>query len=231
MAPRQPLFQPAIGQVQRPCGFDQRLVAARGVLLDGREHGLLHRGHHVVVEEAVEEAHLQRLKRVFGQPAGASAVPEHQVFDDDGRLDDRVPIVDQQRKAREGPAFFQLGHRCRVFERPVLEGHVVLVEGNEHLLAVGRKGVGVERERHEAPEGWVTCSRPGTIVGRPRVGKRRGADAATAEATRREDGICLASPGRLKPRRVPYDAVPAHTTPAPCTSPSSPSTPSTSSTR
>jgi hypothetical protein len=78
------LLEPAIGQVKYPPGFRHCFIFSGVVFLESLEDGLLHRRHHVVVEEPVQEANLQRFERIVGQPADRAAMLEHQVFDDDG---------------------------------------------------------------------------------------------------------------------------------------------------
>jgi len=58
------LLQPAIGQVKYPTCFRHRFILASVVIPDGLDDGLLHRRHHIVVEETVEESNLQRFERL-----------------------------------------------------------------------------------------------------------------------------------------------------------------------
>ena len=43
--------------------------------------GMLHRAHHMQVEEAIEEAHLQRLHRIIRQQAHRAFVRQMQILD------------------------------------------------------------------------------------------------------------------------------------------------------
>ena len=110
---------------------------------------LLHRRGHVVVEETVHGPHAQRDARVLGDQPHRSGMTQPEMLDDDARLHDGATLVHEHGHALERPQGCVLGRDLRVARREhaELEWSVVLVERDQHLLAVGREGVGVELHR------------------------------------------------------------------------------------
>jgi hypothetical protein len=123
-------------------------VALRGRAAVVEDDGL-HRRHHVLVEEAVHEARLQRLRRVGRQQPQRAGMVQVQVLEDDGRLDHRGVAVAQQRHAGDRPQRGELAlHLGRAVQHAVLERRGVLVQGDQHLLRVRRERVRVQRQAH-----------------------------------------------------------------------------------
>src|SRR3546814_16538074 len=83
-----------------------------------------------------------------------------QMLDDDRRLHDRAAVVDQQRKALQRPEPRPFHRILRVIgvDRPEVERGRVLVERDEHLLAVGGKGVAINLECHVRLRPPMHCS-------------------------------------------------------------------------
>src|SRR4051794_39655016 len=82
------------------------------------------------------------------------------MFDDGGRFDDCLSLVEQQRELAERPIALQLHHEwlgIDDLELPVLELGPVAVEGNENLLRIRGEGVAEENEAHQVPAS--ICSR------------------------------------------------------------------------
>ena len=117
----------------------------------------------VVVEEAVHHPHLERGARILGDQPHRSGMMEPEMLDDDARLDHRAAVVDEHGKALERPQRFELGRRLIVAgrEHAELEGGVVLVERDQHLLAVGGEGMGVELQGHSYILGRLQLFGPG----------------------------------------------------------------------
>ena len=98
-------FEPGVGALQLLLGERQSLLGASpGRRVSAPSTAMLHRVHHVQVEEAVEEAHVQRGHRVRGQQAHRPGMRELQVLDDDAGLDDVAFAVHQQRELAQRPA-------------------------------------------------------------------------------------------------------------------------------
>ena len=65
-APGEPFFEPGIGCVERCRGGRQGCCRGGLIAVDGLEHGLLHLGHDIGVEEAVHEAHFELNLAILG---------------------------------------------------------------------------------------------------------------------------------------------------------------------
>lgn len=87
--------------------------------------------------------HLQTRIAGRDQADGARMV-RLQMGDDGAALEDAATVIQQHREALEWPEGGKFGARLRLFEIPVLERGGILVESDQHFLAVGRKGVGIE---------------------------------------------------------------------------------------
>ncbi|MDT4874948.1 hypothetical protein FQZ97_1102850 [compost metagenome] len=129
---------------------------------------MLHRAHHVEVEEAIEEAHVQGRHRFAWQQAHRATVRQLQVLDDDARLGDAALAVEQQRKLAQRP---QPQPVCRVLRRfrpqaAKFEGRSVLVQRDEDFLRVRGEGMTVEHERHGGTACFLrTCTGAGASFG------------------------------------------------------------------
>jgi hypothetical protein len=102
------------------------------------------RGGDVVVEEAIQHPHFQRGIDVVGNQFHRARKMPLQVLDDASRLDHRARPVRQYREALHRPERGQFRVGLRVFQVAVVEGGAVLVQGHQHLLAVGRERMGVQ---------------------------------------------------------------------------------------
>src|SRR3546814_1052856 len=71
-----------------------------------------------------------------------------QVLDDDRRFEHGAAVVDQQRKPFHRPQRREFGVGLRIFEGPVFERRVVLVERDQYLLAIRRERMRIEFQRH-----------------------------------------------------------------------------------
>jgi hypothetical protein len=126
-------------------GLEQRARfgdAARVALRLGAEaiaDDLLQRRHHVVVEEAVHHPCFERRARVMRDQPHRARMMEREVLDDDARLDDGVSVVDEHGHLLQRPERRVLGRDALVAEETQLERRRVLVERDQHLLAVGRE--------------------------------------------------------------------------------------------
>ncbi len=94
---------------------DARRIALRQ-RADEVEHDPHHRGHHVVVEEAVHHPRVERLAAIFGQEADATRMHQVEMLDDDRRLDDRAAVIDQHRHALQRPECRELPLTDRIAE-------------------------------------------------------------------------------------------------------------------
>jgi hypothetical protein len=88
--------------------------------------------------------------RICGDEPNGAGMTEQQIFDDDARLEQDPAVVDEHREFLQRPVFFEFAHRRRVFgpEPAVDEGRVVLVERDKDFLAIGSKGMCVQRWLH-----------------------------------------------------------------------------------
>lgn len=144
------VLEPGVGALEL---LDGRVVAVLALDRIAGERAVdreLHRVHHMQIEEAVEEAHIEGRHRVGGDQAHRAGMRELQVFDDDAGLDHGAIAVDQHRELSQRPALQPFAHMPgRVLpQRAELERRAVLVERHQHLLGVGRKVVAVDRKRH-----------------------------------------------------------------------------------
>jgi hypothetical protein len=117
---------------------------------DAVEHDLLHRRHHVVVEEPVHHPDVEGGAGIVGNQPQRPGMMEAEMLDDDARLHDRPVLVEQHGHALQRPEGRELRGRFLVAgrEHAELERGAVLVEGDQHLLAVRRERVCVELHRH-----------------------------------------------------------------------------------
>lgn len=117
-----------------------------------RVHDPLHVGHDVVVEDAVEHAHLQRCGRVLRDQANGARMVDLKMLDDRARFHHRPVAIHEQRELGRRPKPGELGAVLGVVgaEHPEREWDRVLVERDKDLLVVGREGVAEERQRHGA---------------------------------------------------------------------------------
>jgi hypothetical protein len=141
-------FEPSVGAFQLFLGQIQPDLSRHRDPLQRTVHRNLHGVHHVQVEEAIEEAHLQRTHRVRGQQAYRPGMRELQIFDDDTGLDDVALAVHQQGKLAQRPASQPL---CGVLRRirpeaAEFESSAVLVQCDQHFLCVRGEGMTVESE-------------------------------------------------------------------------------------
>ena len=95
-----------------PCGARRGAAVGETEILDnpariplGRRphavgHALHQRGHHVVVEEAIHEARLERRLRIGGYEPHRTRIMVLQIFDDDARFDDGLAAVQQHGHAQ-----------------------------------------------------------------------------------------------------------------------------------
>ena len=150
---RHPPVEIRIGGIERlSCDAD-----ALGITLAVRtqrvEDDRLLRCGDVIVEEPVPEPDLECRDRIGGEQGDRAGVTNPQMLDDDRRLDDWSALVDEQGKLADRPHRPQFVHRCRIVgaEDAAFEGRAVLVEGDQHLLAVGRERVEKERQ-HGRPQ-------------------------------------------------------------------------------
>ena len=67
-------------------------------------------------------------------------------------------IVHEHGKALDGPERLQLGIGLLFAEHAILERRVVLVQRDQHLLAVRGEGMGVELQGHRPPRGYAIRS-------------------------------------------------------------------------
>ena len=77
---------------------------------------------------------------------------ELQILDDDAALSDGALAVDEKRELGDRPTLEPIGRMLRRLRPDVAElvARGILVERDQHLLRVRRKGMSVERECHGA---------------------------------------------------------------------------------
>ncbi|MNE20446.1 hypothetical protein D3C80_1135680 [compost metagenome] len=119
------------------------------------QYHLLHRGHHIAVEQAIEHAHLDARITGRDQALGAGMVAL-EILDDGAALEHGALAILQDGEALEGPEGRQFGVGLGILQVAIVKRQGVLVEGDQHLLAVGRERVGIEFHDKAAPLRWVT---------------------------------------------------------------------------
>src|SRR6266404_3911983 len=113
---------------------------------------LLHRLMHIQIVETVAQPRLPCAVDVRGNEFRPARIMPVEVLDDDSRLrDDLVPcIVGEHRKLADGPQLQQ--RRALVLAGEIdhigPERRSVLIQRDQHLVAVRRQGVKMQRERH-----------------------------------------------------------------------------------
>ena len=138
--------QPGVRSLEHGAGLADTVGIAVGFKAHAIEHHfLLWRGN-VVVEEAVQHPHLERLVAILGDQRHRTGMVQVEVFDDAGRFDHRAVAVDQYRETSHRPQRRQLGIGLRVLQAAVVEQGIVLVQRNQRFLAVRREGVGVQAQ-------------------------------------------------------------------------------------
>jgi phage/conjugal plasmid C-4 type zinc finger TraR family protein len=140
-------IQPGIGRVEHRPRLTHAMRIAHGLRAEAVGHDLLLRRGNVVVEEAVEHPHFQRGVGVPRDESRRPGMARVQVLDDAAGFEHRSAVVDQHREALDRPQRRQLLHGAGLFEHAVLERRAVLVQRDQHLLAVGGEGMGVEAGR------------------------------------------------------------------------------------
>src|SRR5262249_23768377 len=143
------------------CALEQgaRLASAKSIAIFGRsdviEDDLLHRRHDVVVEHAIHKADFNHRVGIGRDEAHGPRMAEAEILDDDRALFYRAIAVDQNRHAHHWPKRSKLASYLVVAwrQQSQLECRAVFVERGENLLAVGRKRMGVELQRHWASTG------------------------------------------------------------------------------
>src|SRR5215813_2462124 len=91
-------FEPGVGALQLFRSKRQSFLALHWITRQSTVYCVLRRVHYVEVEEAVEEAYVQRGHRVRWQQAHGPGTHVLKVLDDDAGLDDVALAVHQQRK-------------------------------------------------------------------------------------------------------------------------------------
>ncbi len=115
-------------------------------------HDLLHRFLNVVVVEAVPHPRLPGAIRICGQKARRASIVRVQEFDDDGRFRHGAiaRLVAQHRHLGHGPDRAEGRARSLVaqLDDNPLESNAVLVQGDERLVAEGRKRMEIKLQSH-----------------------------------------------------------------------------------
>ena len=109
---------------------------------------LLQRRRDVEVEEPVPEPHFARRIGILGNEPDRARTELVEIFDDDGRLghDHIARDVLDDGKLAHRPVGDQFGARflARQIDMPGIEFDAVLVERDQHLVAVGRQRMVIE---------------------------------------------------------------------------------------
>ncbi|MNZ61411.1 hypothetical protein D3C78_795070 [compost metagenome] len=130
------LVQPGVDLVQQLPGLGDAVAIVIPRRAHPVQHHLLHRRHHIVVEQAIEHVNLDPRLPLRHQTMGAGMRPL-EIFDDGAAFYQGAPLIHQHRKTLEGPEVGEfLLHRRRL-QVEVIKRDVILVEGDQHLLAVG----------------------------------------------------------------------------------------------
>ncbi len=136
VAPFQPLIEPGVDLIEQLAGLHYAIA----VTLSGRaqhiQHHFLHRRHHIVVEDAIQHMHFQARIARRDQADGARVV-RLQMGDYGAALEDAATVIQQHWEALERPESGKLGVGRQLFEIPVVKRGGILVEGDQHLLAIG----------------------------------------------------------------------------------------------
>src|SRR5690348_2196120 len=158
------VVQPGIGGVQRVARFFDAVGVAVRFRPQLVEHDFLLRAGNVVVEEAIQHAHIHGLVRVARNQPRWSGMMDMQVFDDAGGLHHLAPAIHQQREFPDRPALRELGVDVGIVGRQVqeFERDVVFVQRGQRLLGVGRKRVAIEL--HVLLQPWISCLRRTTVA-------------------------------------------------------------------
>ncbi len=142
----QPLIEPGVDLIEQLAGLHYAIAVAIRDRAQRIQHHFLHRRHHIVVEDAIQHMHLQTRIARRDQADGARVVCL-QMGDYGAALEDAATVIQQHREALEWPEGGKFGVGRRLFQIPVLERGGILVEGDQHLLAVGRERMGIEFHR------------------------------------------------------------------------------------
>src|SRR3954468_1272624 len=115
----------------------------------------------IKIEKTITKAHLPRKIRIVRNKARSTRKPLVEILDDDAGLAHAAVarFIAQQRKLSDRPELAEGGALALILQIDQLrrERGVVLVQGNQHLVAERRERVEVERQRHPSPLMETTC--------------------------------------------------------------------------